>query len=151
LAFESELVEAMRCLKEWMTPEQLPKNLLLPNDKAYIKSEPFGVVLIISAWNYPFALLLQPLVGAIAAGNCAVLKPSEISLHTAAKIAELIPKYLDQKCFQVVEGGVPETTELLRQRFDFIFSTSSTRVGKSVMLAAARNLTPICLELGGKR
>ncbi|XP_035712604.1 aldehyde dehydrogenase family 3 member A2 isoform X1 [Folsomia candida] len=147
---EVEINEAIRCLQTWMTPEQLPNNLLFPNDKAYIKPDPYGLVLILGAWNYPVALTLQPLVGAISAGNCAIVKPSEIAPFTAAKIAELVPKYLDPKCFRVIEGDVDDTKKLLKQRFDYIFCTSSTRVGKHVMMAAAENLTGVTLELGGK-
>jgi acyl-CoA reductase-like NAD-dependent aldehyde dehydrogenase len=92
---DAEVAEAIRSLQSWMTPEKLPPNLLFPTDRAFVKHDPYGVVLIIGAWNYPIMLTLQPLVGAIAAGNCAIIKPSEISPRTSAKLAELLPKYLD--------------------------------------------------------
>jgi aldehyde dehydrogenase (NAD+) len=107
-------------------------------------------VLIISPWNYPIQLLLGPLVGALAAGNTALLKPSEMAPHTAAALAELVPRYLDSDSIKVVEGGVPETTALLKERFDHIFFTGNGTVGRIVMRAAAEHLTPVTLELGGK-
>ncbi|CAB1349330.1 unnamed protein product, partial [Coregonus sp. 'balchen'] len=116
----------------------------------YIQPEPLGVVLIIGAWNYPWALTLQPLVGAIAAGNAAVVKPSELSEYSASLLKALLPRYLDQELYPVVCGGVSETQELLRQRFDHVFYTGNSTVGKLVMEAAARHLTPVTLELGGK-
>uniref|UniRef100_H3AIB9 Aldehyde dehydrogenase 3 family member B1 n=1 Tax=Latimeria chalumnae TaxID=7897 RepID=H3AIB9_LATCH len=119
-------------------------------DDCFIKSEPFGVTLIIGAWNYPVHLVLIPLIGAIAAGNCAVLKPSEVSEHTAKILSELIPKYLDKDCFPVVCGGPEETQSLLQLRFDYIFYTGGQSIGKIIMQAAAKHLTPVTLELGGK-
>jgi aldehyde dehydrogenase (NAD+) len=108
------------------------------------------VVAIISPWNYPIQLLLSPAAGAIAAGNSVVLKPSEIAPHTSTVITELIQRYLDPDAVQVIEGGVAETTELLAQRFDHIFYTGNGRIGRVVMEAAAKHLTPVTLELGGK-
>ncbi|KAM5248310.1 aldehyde dehydrogenase family 3 member B1 isoform 2-T2 [Ctenodactylus gundi] len=119
-------------------------------DSAFIRQEPFGLVLIVAPWNYPLNLTLVPLVGAIAAGNCVVLKPSEISTSTEKVLAEVLPRYLDQNCFAVVLGGPEETGRLLEHRFDYIFFTGSPRVGKIVMAAAAKHLTPVTLELGGK-
>jgi aldehyde dehydrogenase (NAD+) len=112
--------------------------------------DPLGVVLIIAPWNYPVGLLLAPLVGAIAAGNCVVLKPSEVTAHTSAVLARWVPEYLDPRAIALVEGGVEETTELLSQRFDHVFYTGNGQVGRIVMEAAAKNLTPVTLELGGK-
>jgi aldehyde dehydrogenase (NAD+) len=112
--------------------------------------EPLGVVLIIAPWNYPIGLLLSPLVGAIAAGNTVVLKPSEVTAHTSAILAERLPDYLDTDAIALVEGGVPETSALLEQRFDHIMYTGNGSVAKVIMEAAAKNLTPITLELGGK-
>jgi aldehyde dehydrogenase (NAD+) len=112
--------------------------------------EPLGTVLIIGAWNYPFQLVVSPMVAAIAAGNCVVLKPSELAAETSKVLAEIIPKYLDNNAFTVVEGDVPETTELLKQQFDHILYTGGETVGKIVMRAAAEFLTPVTLELGGK-
>lgn len=102
------------------------------------------------AWNYPIQLTFGPVVGAIAAGNCVIIKPSEVAPATASLIAELAPKYLDQSCYQVYLGGVEETTELLKERFDYIFYTGSTVVGKIIHQAATKYLTPTTLELGGK-
>jgi aldehyde dehydrogenase (NAD+) len=112
--------------------------------------DPYGVALIIAPWNYPVSLLLNPLVAAVAAGNAAILKPSEVSVNTSRELARLIPKYLDPVCVAVVEGAVEETTQLLKERFDIIMYTGNTAVGKIVMRAAAENLTPVILELGGK-
>lgn len=135
-----------------------------------IYNDPFGVVLVIGAWNYPLQLLLVPVASAIAAGNCVVLKPSEIAANCAKFMMETLPKYLDnvslmafmleiyveisnilQDCYPVVCGGPNETAELLKQRFDYIFYTGSTRVGKIIHAAANAHLTPTTLELGGKR
>lgn len=118
--------------------------------KCEIRREPLGVVLIIGAWNYPISLVLGPLIGAISAGNCAVLKPSEVTPNSSKIVAELVPKYLDTSCYIVVEGGVPETTELLKVQFDHIFYTGNGAVGKIVLRAASEYLTPVTLELGGK-
>ena len=119
-------------------------------DRPLTKPEPYGVALILGAWNYPVLLSLEPMMGAIAAGNCVIVKPSEISPAVASTIERLIPRYLDKECFRVVNGGVPETTALLKERFDYIFYTGSTMVGKIIAQAAAKHLTPVTLELGGK-
>ena len=119
-------------------------------DDNRIIQDPLGVVLIIGAWNYPLQLTLVPLVGAIAAGNAAILKPSEVSPQSAKVIADLVAQYLDPQCIRVVNGAVAETTLLLEQRFDHILYTGNSNVGKIIMAAAARNLTPVTLELGGK-
>ena len=115
-----------------------------------IYPEPLGVVLIISPWNYPFQLIIAPLVGAIAAGNCAILKPSEIAAHTSKLLAEILPKYFDPAYIAVVEGGVEISQQLLAEKFDHIFFTGGTTIGRKVMEAAAKHLTPVTLELGGK-
>uniref|UniRef100_A0A674HD61 Aldehyde dehydrogenase family 3 member A2 n=1 Tax=Taeniopygia guttata TaxID=59729 RepID=A0A674HD61_TAEGU len=145
-----ELALTMEKLPSWAAPQPVKKNLLTMRDEAYIGYEPLGVVLVIGAWNYPFVLVMQPLIGAIAAGNAVVVKPSEVSENTARLVAELLPQYLDKDLYAVVTGGVPETTELLTQRFDHILYTGNTAVGKIVMAAAAKHLTPVTLELGGK-
>ncbi|XP_025090313.1 aldehyde dehydrogenase family 3 member B1-like isoform X4 [Pomacea canaliculata] len=137
-------------LRSWMQPQQVPKGLLNKMDDAYIRYEPYGTALIIGAWNYPIQVTLLPLIGAIAAGNCVVLKPSELAPKVATLLEELIPKYLDQECIKVVNGGIPETTLLLEQRFDIIFYTGNTTVGRIVMAAASKYVTPVVLELGGK-
>nr|XP_058925356.1 aldehyde dehydrogenase family 3 member B1 isoform X1 [Kogia breviceps] len=158
--FESEVSEisisqnevnlALRNLRAWMKDEKVPRNLATQLDSAFIRKEPFGLVLIIAPWNYPLNLSLEPLVGALAAGNCVVLKPSEISKSTEKVLAEVLPRYLDQSCFAVVLGGPQETGQLLEHKFDYIFFTGNPRVGKIVMAAAAKHLTPVTLELGGK-
>ncbi|XP_075993208.1 aldehyde dehydrogenase family 3 member A2-like [Genypterus blacodes] len=150
LGLEAEIKLAIEKLAEWAAPRPVEKNLLTMLDEIYIQPEPLGVVLIIGAWNYPWAVTLQPLVGAIAAGNAAIIKPSEVSGHSARVMEELLPLYLDKELYPVVTGGVSETQELLKQRFDHIFYTGSSTVGRLVMAAAARHLTPVTLELGGK-
>uniref|UniRef100_A0A8D2BNK1 Aldehyde dehydrogenase n=1 Tax=Sus scrofa TaxID=9823 RepID=A0A8D2BNK1_PIG len=147
---QSEINLALRNLRAWMKDEKVSKNLATQLDSAFIRKEPFGLVLIIAPWNYPVNLTLMPLVGALAAGNCVVLKPSEISKSTEKVLAEVLPRYLDQSCFAVVLGGPEETGQLLEHKFDHIFFTGSPRVGKIVMTAAAKHLTPVTLELGGK-
>ncbi|XP_055271335.1 aldehyde dehydrogenase family 3 member B2 isoform X1 [Moschus berezovskii] len=147
---QNEVDLALRDLHIWMKDEPAAKNLITQLDSAFIRKEPFGLVLILSPWNYPLNLSLGPLVGALAAGNCVVLKPSEISKSTEKVLAEVLPRYLDQSCFAVVLGGPEETGQLLEHEFDYIFFTGSTRVGKIVMTAAAKHLTPVTLELGGK-
>ncbi len=123
--------------------------VLAPSD-ARVRFDPLGVGLIIGTWNYPVMLTLSPLIAAISGGNAAVIKPSEIAPATADVIARLIPEYLDREAFSVVLGAVPETTALLEQQWDHIFFTGGTTVAKIVMTAAAKNLTPVVLELGGK-
>ncbi|XP_070983391.1 aldehyde dehydrogenase family 3 member A2-like isoform X1 [Oncorhynchus clarkii lewisi] len=150
IGLENEISLAVSKLAQWAAPRPVERNLLTISDQAYIQPEPLGVVLIIGAWNYPWALTLQPLVGAIAAGNAAVVKPSELSEYSASLLKALLPRYLDQELYPVVCGGVSETQELLRQRFDHVFYTGNSTVGKLVMEAAARHLTPVTLELGGK-
>ncbi|XP_011357329.1 fatty aldehyde dehydrogenase isoform X1 [Pteropus vampyrus] len=137
-------------LPEWVTAKPAKKNLFTMMDEAYVQPEPLGVVLIIGAWNYPFVLTIHPLIGAIAAGNAVIIKPSELCENTAKILSKLLPQYLDQDLYIVINGGVEETTELLKQRFDHILFTGSTSVGKIVMEAAAKHLTPVTLELGGK-
>lgn len=140
----------LRHLGDWMKPQKVTTPLLLQPGSSRVVREPLGVALIIGAWNYPYYLTLGPLVPCIAAGNCAVLKPSELAPHSSTVMAEYLPKYLDPGCFALVEGAVPETTALLQQRFDKIFFTGGGNVGKIVMTAAAQHLTPVTLELGGK-
>uniref|UniRef100_A0A8C6STC1 Aldehyde dehydrogenase n=1 Tax=Neogobius melanostomus TaxID=47308 RepID=A0A8C6STC1_9GOBI len=126
------------------------RSILTLSDQVYVRPQPLGVVLIIGAWNYPWALTLGPLVGAIAAGNAAVVKPSELSECSSLLLRALLPRYLDKDLYPVVTGGVSETQELLRQRWDHVFYTGSSSVGRLVMEAAAAHLTPVTLELGGK-
>uniref|UniRef100_A0A8D1S2W1 Aldehyde dehydrogenase, dimeric NADP-preferring n=1 Tax=Sus scrofa TaxID=9823 RepID=A0A8D1S2W1_PIG len=145
-----EIEHVIKKLPEWAADEPVEKTPQTQHDEPYIHSEPLGVVLIIGAWNYPFNLTIQPMVGAIAAGNAVVIKPSELSENTERLLATLIPQYLDKDLYHVVTGGVPETTELLKERFDHILYTGSPGIGKVVMTAAAKHLTPVTLELGGK-
>ncbi|XP_077224274.1 aldehyde dehydrogenase family 3 member H1-like isoform X2 [Tasmannia lanceolata] len=137
-------------LKHWMKPEKAKTSLTTAASSAEIVSEPLGVVLVISTWNYPFLLSLDPVIGAIAAGNAVVLKPSEIAPATSSLLARFLTEYLDSSAIQVVEGSVSETTALLEQRWDKIFYTGNGKVGRIVMAAAAKHLTPVVLELGGK-
>ncbi len=144
----NEVDYTLEHLARWMKPKRVKTPLAMLPGTSMIIPEPLGVALILAPWNYPLSLVVIPLVGAIAAGNCAVLKPSEVSTHTSALLAKLIPQYCDGAA--VVEGGVDETTALLNERFDHIFFTGSTHVGRLVMAAAAKHLTPVTLELGGK-
>ncbi|XP_018553863.1 aldehyde dehydrogenase family 3 member B1 [Lates calcarifer] len=146
----NDLHYAIANFRSWMQPEYVSKNLATKLDDCFIRREPLGVVLIIGAWNYPLQLLILPMVGAIAAGNCVVIKPSEVSAATDSLIAELIPKYLSQDCYAVVRGGAEETKALLQNRFDHIFYTGSQTVARSILQAASVHLTPVTLELGGK-
>ena len=146
----SDIEHTVKHLKSWTKARKVKTPLYLQPGKSYLLPEPLGSVLIIGAWNYPLQLVLAPLVAAIAAGNCAILKPSELSPSTAEQLALLIPQYLAREAYQVVTGGVAETTELLQQKFDHIFYTGGESVGKIVMRAAAEHLTPVTLELGGK-
>lgn len=146
----SEIAHALRHLKNWTRGRRLGMPMSLQPAYARLQPEPLGVVLIIAPWNYPVQLLFSPLASALAAGNCAVLKPSEVAPHCSALIAELVPKYFRDDEVLVVEGAVPETTALLAQQFDHIFYTGNGDVAKVVMTAAAKHLTPITLELGGK-
>jgi aldehyde dehydrogenase (NAD+) len=146
----SEIRHAYRHLGAWMKPERRPTPLLAWPGRSFIQAEPYGVALIIGPWNYPLQLLLAPLVGAIAAGNCAVLKPSEFAPRTATVVAELIRAAFPEDYITVVQGERDVAEALLRKRFDTIFFTGSTPVGRAVVAAAAKHLTPVTLELGGK-
>lgn len=150
IAAITEINYAIKHLKSWVKPKKVAVGLEQFPASAKIYPEPLGVVLIISPWNYPFQLLISPLVGAIAAGNCAVLKPSEISAHTSTAIANLIQKTFDPAYIAVVEGDADTSKALLAEKFDHIFFTGGTAIGKIVMEAAAKHLTPVTLELGGK-
>ncbi|KAL3115786.1 hypothetical protein niasHT_007791 [Heterodera trifolii] len=134
-------------LDEWMKPQKLEDHQL---GKPLVIFEPKGVVLVITAWNYPAALAFQPAIEAIAAGNTVVIKPSEVSPNTSKLLKEMFDATFDKKFIGVVEGAAPETQALLDQRFDHIFYTGSSSIAKLIMQAAAKNLTPVTLELGGK-
>ncbi len=147
----ADIENTRKNLSKWMKPEKVSMPMLAGiGCKTKIVHEPLGVALIIGAWNYPIMLTLGPLVGAIAAGNAAVIKPSELAPQSAQLLQDGVAKYLDNDAFAVVQGGIPETTELLDQKWDLIFFTGSTMVGQIVMEAAAKKLTPVVLELGGK-
>ena len=146
----SEIDHVLAHLRRWMKPVSVSTPLLLAPSHGQVRFDPLGVGLIIGTWNYPLMLTLSPLVAAISAGNAAVIKPSEVSAATAEAIARFLPQYMDRKAFSVVLGAVPETTALLEQQWDHIFFTGGTTVARIVMTAAAKHLTPVVLELGGK-
>lgn len=137
-------------LKSWIKPQYTTVPIMLLPATSEVVYEPYGVALIIGAFNYPVNLVLSPLVGAICAGNCCVIKPSELAPACEAFLVKILPKYLDNDCYKIVCGGVEVTKALLSQHWDKIFFTGSTRVGKIVMQAASAHLTPVSLELGGK-
>ncbi|MGZ4804053.1 MAG: aldehyde dehydrogenase family protein [Acidimicrobiia bacterium] len=146
----AEIDHTLAHLGGWLRPQKVHVPAKQLPGKARIHRDPLGVVLIIGPWNYPIQLVLAPLVGALAAGNAAVLKPAELSAHASHALARLVPRYLDPDAVAVVEGGVPETTSLLDERWDHIFYTGNGAVGRVVMAAAAKHLTPVTLELGAK-
>jgi aldehyde dehydrogenase (NAD+) len=137
-------------VERFAKPRKVKTPLAGQPGKCIVKPEPLGVVVVMGAWNYPLQLILSPLAAVISAGNCAVLKPSELTPTCSQLLAELIPKYMDQQAFIVIEGGVEETTVLLAQKVEHIFYTGNGRVARIVMAAAAKHLTPVTLELGGK-
>ena len=137
-------------LQKWSAPKRVRTPLYLFPGKSKIQKEPYGSVLILGPYNYPVQLLAEPLVGAIAAGNCAVLKPSELTPHVSKAMYQIVHSTFKEEYIACVEGGVEVNQELLSQKFDYIFFTGSERVGRIVMKAAAENLTPVTLELGGK-
>ncbi|CAC5392382.1 Aldehyde dehydrogenase, dimeric NADP-preferring,Aldehyde dehydrogenase,Aldehyde dehydrogenase family 3 member B2,Fatty aldehyde dehydrogenase,Aldehyde dehydrogenase family 3 member B3,Aldehyde dehydrogenase family 3 member I1, chloroplastic,Aldehyde dehydrogenase family 3 member B1,Aldehyde dehydrogenase family 3 member H1,Aldehyde dehydrogenase family 3 comG [Mytilus coruscus] len=146
----NDLIDTMNNLKEWMKPQKVQKPLINIMDKAFIQKQPYGVVLVIGTWNFPVMLTLMPMFGAFAAGNCVLLKTSRISSSTSHVLEKLVPKYLDKDCVKIVNGGSGEIAVLLKERYDYIFYTGNTSVGKIVMNAASQYLTPVTLELGGK-
>lgn len=146
----AEINHTLKHLKKWMKKKKVRMELYLQPSKGEIHVEPYGNTLIISPWNYPFQLLIAPLIASISAGNTAILKPSEISTHTENILEKLIKETFDEKYVKLIKGGIEETTALLKLPFDKIFFTGSVSVGKIVMEAASKNLTPVTLELGGK-
>lgn len=146
----AEIDHARKRLAAWARPKKLRSPLAIFPATSWLHAEPYGTVLIIAPWNYPFQLAIAPLAAALAAGNCAVLKPSEAAPHTSRLIAEMIGATFEEAYVAAVEGAAPEAQALLAQRFDYIFYTGGTQVGKIVMAAAAKHLTPVTLELGGK-
>jgi len=158
--FESYLSEVGLCilqldltiknLHKWSRPKRVKASLLNFPSSDYIYHQPYGAVLVIAPWNYPFLLSIEPLIMAIAAGNTVVLKPSELTANTSQIIEEIVNKICPASLAAVVQGGIPEATELLEQHWDYIFFTGSTKVGKIIARAAAQFMTPVTLELGGK-
>ncbi len=145
-----ELKHTLKHIRSWAKPKSVSSPIVVAPAWARVYPVPFGVSLIISPWNYPFQLLMAPFVGALAAGNCAVLKPSELAPHTSNVIAKLVRSVFPVEYVSVVEGGVATNTRLLEQKWDYIFFTGGTEVGRIVAQAAAKHLTPTTLELGGK-
>ena len=146
----NEINYAVKNIYKWVKPKHVPTALVNFPSKNYILKEPFGSVLIIAPWNYPVQLCLLPLVGALAAGNTAILKPSELTPNTSDVIARLIKNYFQPEIVTTVLGGVEESKALLDLNFNYIFFTGSTKVGKKIMESAAKRLIPVTLELGGK-
>lgn len=146
----SEITHTLRHLAKWMKPDKIRSPMTVFLSKSRVEKQPYGSVLIIGPFNYPFQLLIEPLVAAISAGNCAVLSPSELTPRTADVIREMISQTFPSEFVYCAEGGIENNTVLLRSRFDKIFFTGSINVGKVVMRAAAENLVPVTLELGGK-
>lgn len=144
-----EIEFILKNLGKWMKPQKLKTPMIHWPAKSYVRAEPYGLALVIAPWNFPFQLQFAPIVGALAAGNCVLAKPSELTPNTSAICAKIIQE-IDSPYLKVIEGGVPETSALLEQKFDYIFFTGSTRVGQIVMEKAAKHLTPVTLELGGK-
>jgi len=150
IAVKQEINLAQKNLSNWMKAKQINVPLSLRPAKAFVQPDPLGCVLIIGPWNYPFSLTLQPLVGALAAGNTAVLKPSEHAPSVSNLIKKLIEKYFQPETTQVIEGDGNIAANLMTQKFDHVFFTGGESIGKKVMEAASKNLTPVTLELGGK-
>lgn len=146
----AEIRHAQKHLGRWAAPRRCRTPWFVAPARGWVQPEPFGVALVLGPWNYPVQLLLTPLVSAIAAGNCAVLKPSELAPRTAEAMTALVRENFAEEFISMVNGGAEVAEALLRERFDKIFFTGSTRVGRVVMAAAARHLTPVTLELGGK-
>ncbi|MDX1901045.1 MAG: aldehyde dehydrogenase family protein [Gammaproteobacteria bacterium] len=147
---QREIRDTQKQLSTWAAPKKVSTFFALQPASSYVQSQPLGVVLIIAPWNYPVQLSLLPLVGAIAAGNCVVLKPSELASHTSELLATLIPEYLNPDFVKVVTGGIVETTQLLEQKFDHVFFTGGSKVGRIIYQAAAKMGATCTLELGGK-
>jgi len=146
----SELNLVTKNLKKWTRPKRIKSSLLTFPSRDFIYKEPYGTILIMGPWNYPFLLTMEPVIMAIAAGNTAVLKPSELTKHTSRLVQEILEKIFKSNHVVICQGGVDVAKELLDQKWDYIFFTGSVRVGKIIAKAAAKNLTPVTLELGGK-
>lgn len=147
---KAEAAFARKNLRKWMRRQRVSVPMAQLPGRAWVQYDPLGAVLVIGPWNYPFYLALAPVVAAIAAGNCVVIKPSELAPKTSTLIADLVPRYLDGDAVRVVEGDAATTQELLASGFDHAFFTGGTEVGRKIVAAAAPTLTPVTLELGGK-
>ena len=146
----AELDHTLKHIRKWMKPKKVGTSVFHAIGSSHIYNDPYGVVYIVGPWNYPFQLTLAPLIGAIAAGNCSVIKPSEIAEHTGKLIEKLLNEHFEEGYIKTIFGGIEESKALLEQKFDYIFFTGGTGIGKIFYQAAARNLTPVTLELGGK-
>jgi aldehyde dehydrogenase (NAD+) len=146
----TEIDHVIRHIRSWSRPRRVATPIIHFLSRSRIYHDPYGVVLIISPWNYPFQLTIAPLIGAIAAGNCVLVKPSEFSPATSATMAKMIAELFDPGYLAVFQGDAEATQQILAEKFDYIFYTGSTAVGRIIMTAAARHLTPVTLELGGK-
>lgn len=146
----SEIDFTIKKIKKWAKPRKVHTPFLHAIASSRIYPEPYGICLIIAPWNYPFQLIMAPLIGAMAAGNCCVLKPSELAENTAATVNKIVSENFEPEYIKVIEGGIETSQELLEQKFDYIFFTGGTEVGRIVYQAAAKHLTPVTLELGGK-
>ena len=146
----SEINHSLKHIKKWTKKKKRKTSIINFPSSGYTLRSPYGLTLIISPWNYPFNLALEPLIGAIVGGNCVVLKPSEYSVNTSAIIVKIIKECFSESYIAVVEGGKEVNQEILKEKFDYIFFTGSTKVGQIVMEAASKHLTPVTLELGGK-
>lgn len=145
-----EIRYTLKHMVNWAKPRKVKTPMTHIGSKSYIYPEPYGVTLIISPWNYPFQLAIAPLIGAIAAGNCAVLKPSELTPKTSEVLSKIVKENFQEDFITVIEGGVETSQALLKEKFDYIFFTGSVPVGRIIMEAASKHLTPVTLELGGK-
>lgn len=141
---------AIKNLADWMKPKRVPTPLFFMPAKSRLHAEPYGVTLTIAPWNYPFKNLIGPVIGAMAAGNTMILKPSELAPATSKAIAAMVAEFFSPDYMAVVEGAAKETQDLLEEKFDFIMFTGGTEIGRIIYQAAAKNLTPVALELGGK-
>jgi len=150
LVLYSEIKKVIKKLRRWAKPKSVSTNLPNLPGSSFVQPEPYGTTLIIGAWNFPYLLSIGPIIGAMAAGNTIILKPAEITSSCSAALARILNADFDPAYLKVVEGGVVETQSLLKEKFDYIFFTGSTPVGKIIYKAAAENLTPVTLELGGK-
>jgi aldehyde dehydrogenase (NAD+) len=145
-----EIEDTLRNLRTWAKPTRMPTTLFHKLASSYVYHDPLGTVLIISPWNYPFQLLIAPLIGAISGGNTMILKPSELSPNTSELVNKIISENFAPEYIKVILGGIAESKALLEEKFDHIFFTGGTEIGRQVYMAAAKHLTPVVLELGGK-